>query len=115
MDDAILTLEEAAAFMRMGERTIRDWIAAGRLKAAKSGSRGGKFLILKSDCIASIREQQQNAGVDALDGTTKEKKRWPSSSGVGHGTVISLRQAGSALEAALAQRTKGRHRNFTTG
>jgi excisionase family DNA binding protein len=109
MADRILTLEEAAAFMRLGPRTLRDWIARGRLKATKTASRGGKFLILESDCIASIRQQQDTGGVDALEGTNKEKGTWPSSSGTAPGTVISLRRTGSELDRLLAQRTKNRH------
>lgn len=101
-NDEVFTLKEAAAFMRMGERTVRDWIAAGRLKAAKSGTRGGKFLILKSDCIAAVKQlmvKQAESTIHHRAPTTERE----SSQGVAQ--QLGVRQR---LDAALQSRSKGR-------
>ncbi|WP_146131839.1 helix-turn-helix domain-containing protein [Chromobacterium amazonense] len=113
--DEILLLDEAAKFMRIGERTLRSWVADKRIKAARSSGRGGKLLFLRSDCIAAIRNLQDDTAVDASDGhQQKDTTRWQSSSEGTPGTVISLRRTASALEQALAQRTKNKPRNCTT-
>ncbi|WP_369751183.1 helix-turn-helix domain-containing protein [Pseudogulbenkiania sp. NH8B] len=113
VDDEIFTLKEASAFMRLGERTLRDWVADGRLRATKSAKKGGKFLILKSDCIAAVRAMQSNDPRLVRDGHTDDQSAWPSSSEVAPGTVTSLRRTASELDAALAYRTKNRQRNVS--
>lgn len=44
--DKLYSVEEAAALLRVTPRTIREWIATGRLGASKSGR---TFIILESD------------------------------------------------------------------
>ncbi|MEW4322077.1 helix-turn-helix domain-containing protein [Chromobacterium vaccinii] len=109
-----MELAEAATFMRLGERTVRKWVASQRLKAARTNTRGGKLLFLKSDCIAAIKKLQDDMAADASDGHQRKNKRWQSSSEVTLGIATSQHRTGSALEAALAQRTKNKPRNCTT-
>ena len=51
-DDDFLTVREVAEQFRVKERTVRTWVANGRLKAVKAP--GGKnLLIRRSDAVAA--------------------------------------------------------------
>ncbi|WP_259275283.1 hypothetical protein [Yersinia canariae] len=115
MNDEVFDLDGAADFLHLSPRAVRARIKSKLLTASKSGMNGGgKLLIFKSSCIEYVRHQQQTHQVNAVEGQTEEKTEWQSSKGTGYGTVISLRQVGSALDKALAQRTSGRPKSSMT-
>lgn len=47
--DALLTVKEYAALMRVGEETVRRWLRAGRLKARRTCEPHGHWRIYTSD------------------------------------------------------------------
>jgi excisionase family DNA binding protein len=53
MDDEILTIEEAAALMKVNAETIRRWIRKGELPVIK---RGSVVRIRKSTLLTETRE-----------------------------------------------------------
>jgi excisionase family DNA binding protein len=54
VDDGLLTIREAATFLRVSESTIRNAIRAGRLHAYRFGAKGGSIRIAASDLQAYI-------------------------------------------------------------
>ncbi len=115
MNDEVFDLDGAAKFLHLSPRAVRARIKNKLLTAAKSGMNGGgKLLIFKSSCIEYVRHQQQTHQVNAVEGQAEGKTEWHSSKGMGYGTVISLRQVGSALDKALAQRTSGKLKSSMT-
>jgi len=114
MDDEVFSIEEAAQFLKLGHRTIYAMVRKGTLAAGRLSKRG-KYRILKSSCIACIQSLQQNSRVDGIDRIVEKHTTWQSNSGVTPGTVTSMRRTEAALDAQLGLRTKGKHRNITTG
>ncbi|MBX9267493.1 helix-turn-helix domain-containing protein [Chromobacterium violaceum] len=55
-NDEVMLLDEAAAFLRIHKSTLRQWIAEGKIKAARLSPKYGKFLLLKSECIEAVRK-----------------------------------------------------------
>ncbi len=115
MNDDVFDLSQAAAFLHLSPRAVRARIKSNLIAASKSGiNGGGKLLIFKSSCIEYVRHQQQTHQVNAVEGQAEGKTEWHSNKGTGYGTVISLRQVGSALDKALAQRTSGKLKSSMT-
>lgn len=113
MEEQIFTRDEAAAFLRVDKGTISEWIRSGRLVATRVNphKKRSPFLICKTDCIAALKNPIHNQPVNAVD--VHEEKACQSNYEAVPGTVTSLRQAGSELDALLKQRTRGKHKSFT--
>ncbi|MHA0917160.1 helix-turn-helix domain-containing protein [Kosakonia cowanii] len=114
MEEVIFTRDEAAAFLRISEGTVAEWIKTGRLPATRKNPSKKKspYLICKTDCIAALKNPIHNQPVNAVD--VQEDKACQSNSVQVRGTATSLRLVESELDGLLAQRTKGKHRNSMT-
>lgn len=56
--DEVLTLREAAAFLKLSETTLRRLVAAGEVPSTKVG---GSLRFLKSELIATVRGDAEPA------------------------------------------------------
>lgn len=57
-DDKLFTVDEAAAWLQVNERTIRRWIKSGELPAANLGKKAG-YRIAGSDLTAFFAERRE--------------------------------------------------------
>ncbi len=62
MNDRILTVREAAEYMRVSERTIRDWVKSGRLASVPIGKR--EYRIQQSAIDKFIEDQKKQGHKD---------------------------------------------------
>lgn len=113
MDDEIYSIEEAAEFMKLGTRTIRELIFKGVLTAGRT-SKKGKYRILKSACLDCVKTMQQNVPVGGGDRQEGDQTQCRSLSGIKSGTVTSQRQTVNELDVALGLRTRKRPRSSMT-
>ncbi len=68
-DDKMLTIEEVAEWMRVNEKTVRNWIASGELPAFPIGKRGYRISETDLRNFVEARKQrlQRQASDDAED------------------------------------------------
>ncbi|WP_373282235.1 helix-turn-helix domain-containing protein [Silvimonas terrae] len=104
-----LSVEEAAAFVRLPVSTFRRIAKEQDVPRAKIGKR---VIYLDGDLVAMI-QKMQNAPATA--GGAKEKPSCQSNNVVRFGGAISRGQMERDLEGALKPRTSSRRRNSTTG
>jgi hypothetical protein len=113
-NDEALTLAEAACFLKVSSRTVSNLINRGDLVGRRTGGDTGKYLVLRSACIAYLSNPTQNRPACMGDGTTGGPS-CQSPSGEEYGTVISLPRMAKELGDRLGQRTKSKRRSCTTG
>lgn len=115
INDVPFTLPEAAAFMKKSPRTLRALIKEGLLHANKSGKKGGgRWEILKSECLAYYARETENRAVNADGHQQKGNNRWPSNNVTEIGTaILSNRAVVKELDAALTRQTSYKRKNST--
>jgi excisionase family DNA binding protein len=59
MQGAVLTRKEAAEYLRVTTRTLRNWVIEGRLRSARIGSR--RVVFLRSELERVLNDAMQNA------------------------------------------------------
>jgi excisionase family DNA binding protein len=60
---ALLTVEEAAAKLKLAHKTLRDWLRTGKLSGVKMGKR---WLIREEDLEATIQAHMRHARPGSL-------------------------------------------------
>lgn len=106
-----LTLQEAAAFLKLHPEEVRRRAKAGLVPGAKLGKR---WVFLLDDLAQYVRSLY-SAPRQALRVTwRKEVTDCHSTNAAVRGGLISPHQAASALDALLALKTKPRRENSTT-
>lgn len=65
ISDELLTVQEVAARMGVGDQAVRDWIAAGDLAAIKIGGRTG-YRISLDDLDAFLLRRRMSAGIERM-------------------------------------------------
>jgi excisionase family DNA binding protein len=60
MQDKMYTVQEIAQQLRVSERTVRNWIESGELRAFAIGKRG--YRIAESDLLAFIERRKHRQG-----------------------------------------------------
>ncbi|WP_338114336.1 helix-turn-helix domain-containing protein [Xenorhabdus indica] len=116
LNDEVFDTKHAADFLKKSVRQVRKLIHDKRLKAAKTGKKGGgEYEILKSSCLEYVINNHHNADMsDDCSVKSKEGFECQSYNAMAYGTVISFPQAESELGALLEQRTRSKRRNCTT-
>lgn len=112
--DETWTLAQAAGFLKVSSRTVSNLINRGELVGRRTSGDTGKYLVLRSACIAYLSNPSQNRPASMGDGTTGGPS-CQSPSGEEYGTVISLPRMAKELGDRLGQRTKNKRRSCTTG
>lgn len=106
-----LTLEEAAALLKLHPEELRRRAKAGRIPAAKIGKR---WVLVEEDLVNYIRNQYAHQRQALLGAQQKGEIRWRSTNAGRRGGLMSRRQAVKELDALLARRIDTPRRSSTT-
>src|SRR5690606_7565705 len=108
----VLSLREAAAFLKVHPNTVRAYVTTGRLPGRKIG--GWRFL--RTDLEAFLRGDYGGPAQVQPSAQRKESRKWHSTSvRMGYGMSKSQFQAENLLDALLAPKTGKRRKSTTTG
>jgi excisionase family DNA binding protein len=103
----ILTVSEAATYLRVSENTIRSAIKSGALRALRlgSGKKSGTYRIVEADFIEFLNRSKENALTEQIKGTTLPRpacfrhvdvSRWLAAQNGQGGRLLSERSARSS-------------------
>ncbi|TPG21751.1 DNA-binding protein [Sphingomonas koreensis] len=106
----LLSVDEAAAVLKVHPNTVRAWVRAGRIPGAKIG-RGWRFI--EADLVAATR-QRYSAPARMQLSAFQEEALWHSGNVQTSTTSISQHRTERALDALLERPTGKRPRNITT-
>jgi excisionase family DNA binding protein len=109
-----LTLEEAAALLKLHPEELRRRAKAGRIPAAKIGKR---WVLVEEDLVNHIRSQYALRQWQALESDQpkgENRCRFSNAKEAAVGGWISRRRAVRALDAVLKRRTDPPRRSSTT-
>ncbi|OYY90780.1 MAG: hypothetical protein B7Y45_06230 [Sphingomonas sp. 28-66-16] len=110
MTDQLLSVDDAAAFLKVHPNTVRSWVRDGRIPGAKIG-RGWRFV--EADLVAVTR-QGYSVPARMQPSAFQEEAIWHSGNVQESITSSSQRQTERSLDALLERPTGKRPRNITT-
>ncbi|TGX44716.1 DNA-binding protein [Sphingomonas naasensis] len=110
MGERLLSVEDAAAFLKVHANTVRAWVRSGRIPGAKIG-RGWRFI--EADLVAVTREGY-SAPARMQPSAFHEEAIWHSGTVQESITSSSQHRTERALDVLLERPTGRRPRNITT-
>lgn len=103
LDDEVMTLEEVAAFLKIGEATIYTLTRDGTLPARKVGR---EWRYLKSEVLAYLKEAKvEQEGIIQRDSFGGEYKTEAGETRVALWLPMTLEEKKAQIEKALAEKT----------
>lgn len=109
-----ISRKEAAEIIGITENTLSQWCKQGMIAFTKKNplKKNSPYLFTRSACIAAANKSIHTIPVNT--GETGERKPCQYSKEEKSGTGTTRRQAASASRSLLAQRTRSKHRSYTT-
>src|SRR4051794_17756578 len=107
-----LTLDQAAAFLKMHPEEVRTRAKRGVLPASKPGRR---WVFIDEDLAAFLRDSYAFNRQALRVASEKGRTAWPYASEATSGRSISLPHRASAYEEALRPATRSKRRSTTIG